>query len=51
MHFRKLHYCMVEISRSPFSHELGSADVFLFPKMKTALGGRRFEDVEGIKGT
>jgi hypothetical protein len=39
----------VEIGHPPYSPDLAPADVFLFPTVKTALKGKRFQDVEDIK--
>jgi hypothetical protein len=33
----------------PYSPDLSPPDVFLFPKIKLMLKGRRFEDTEDIK--
>jgi hypothetical protein len=32
----------------PFSHDLAPADFYLFPRLKSALTGRRFCDATGI---
>jgi histone-lysine N-methyltransferase SETMAR len=37
---------VVEIRHSPYSPDLAPADFFLFPTVKTALKGKRFQDVE-----
>jgi hypothetical protein len=33
----------------PFSSDLAPNDFWLFPKIKSALKGRRFQDIEDIK--
>jgi len=33
----------------PYSPDLASADIFLFPTLKTTLKGRRFQTVEEIQ--
>jgi transposase len=33
----------------PYSPDLAPNDVWLFPKIKSALKGRRFQDIEDIK--
>jgi hypothetical protein len=38
-----------ETSHPPYSPELASPDFFLFATVKTALKGKRFQDVEDIK--
>jgi histone-lysine N-methyltransferase SETMAR len=40
---------VVEISHPPYSLDLVPSDFFLFPAVKTALKGKRFQDVENIK--
>jgi hypothetical protein len=40
---------MVEISYPLCSHNLMSVACFLFPKVKTALKGRRFQDIKDIQ--
>jgi histone-lysine N-methyltransferase SETMAR len=40
---------VVEISHPPYSPDLAPADLFLFPTVKTALKGKRFQEVEDIK--
>jgi hypothetical protein len=40
---------VVEISHPPDSSDLAPADFFLFPTVKTAPKGKRFQDVENIK--
>jgi hypothetical protein len=40
---------VVEIRHPPYSPDLTPADLFLFPTVKTALKGKRFQDVEDIK--
>jgi hypothetical protein len=40
---------VVEISHPHYSPDLAPADSFLFPTAKTALKGKRFQDVEDIK--
>jgi histone-lysine N-methyltransferase SETMAR len=42
-------HCVVDISHPPYSPDLAPADLFLFPTVKTALKGNRFQDVEDIK--
>ena len=37
------------VAHPPYSPDLAPADYFLFPKLKSALKGRRFETVEEIK--
>jgi hypothetical protein len=39
----------VEISHPSYSPDLAPAEFFLFPTVKTALKGKRFQDVEDIK--
>jgi hypothetical protein len=34
----------------PSFHDLAPNDLWLFPKIKPALKGRRFQDIEDIKG-
>jgi uncharacterized membrane protein YccF (DUF307 family) len=40
---------VIEIRHPPYSPGLVPADFFLFPTVKTALKGNRFQDVEDIK--
>jgi hypothetical protein len=40
---------VAELSQPPYPHDLAPADFFLFPTVKTALKGKRFQDVEDIK--
>jgi histone-lysine N-methyltransferase SETMAR len=40
---------VVEISHPPYSSDLAPEDLFFFPTVKTALKGKRFQDVEDIK--
>jgi transposase len=40
---------VVEMCHAPYSPDLAPADYFPFPKMKIALKGKRFQDVEDIK--
>jgi hypothetical protein len=40
---------VVEISHPPCSPDLAPADFFLCPTVKSALKGKRFQDVEDIK--
>jgi histone-lysine N-methyltransferase SETMAR len=42
-------HSVVEIRHPPYSPDLTPADFFLFPTVKTALEGKRFQDVEDIK--
>jgi hypothetical protein len=42
-------HSIVEISHPPYSRDLAPTDYFLFPTVKTALKGKRFQDVEDIK--
>ena len=37
------------VSHPPYSPDLGPADVFLFPKFKTTLKGRRSQTIEEIQ--
>ena len=37
------------LSQTPYSPDLAPADVFLFPKLKSTLKGRRFVSTEAIK--
>jgi hypothetical protein len=37
------------VPHPPYSQGLASADSFLFPKLKTALKGRRFQTIEEIQ--
>jgi hypothetical protein len=39
----------VVISKPSYSPHLAPADFFLFPEVKTALKGNRFQDFENIK--
>ena len=36
------------VSHSPYSSDLAPADIFLFPKWKSLLKGRRFQRVQEI---
>jgi len=38
------------VSHPPCSPDLTPADLFLFPKLKTTLKGRRFQTIEEIQG-
>jgi len=38
------------VPHPPYSPDLAPADVFLFPKLKTTLIGRRFQTIEEIQG-
>ena len=38
------------VPQPPYSPDLVPADVFLFPKWKSSLKGRRFQTVEEIEG-
>jgi transposase len=40
---------VVEISHPPYSPDLAPVEFFLFPTVKSALKGNRFQDVEDIK--
>jgi hypothetical protein len=40
---------MTVISHTPYSPDLASCDLFLFPKMKLRLKGRRFYTIEEIQ--
>ena len=40
---------IVIISQPPYSLDLGPADFFLFPKLKTLMKGKRFATIEEIK--
>jgi histone-lysine N-methyltransferase SETMAR len=40
---------VVEISHIPYSPDLAPTDFFHFPEVKSALEGKRFQDVEDIK--
>ena len=37
------------VPHPPYSPDLAPADFFLFPKLKTALKGRRFQTIEEIR--
>jgi len=37
------------LPQPPYSQDLAPADVFMFPKLKSTLKGRRFESIEAIK--
>jgi [histone H3]-lysine36 N-dimethyltransferase SETMAR len=37
------------VSQPPYSPDLAPCDFFLFPKIKMALKGKRFQDVDEIK--
>jgi [histone H3]-lysine36 N-dimethyltransferase SETMAR len=37
------------VSHPPYSPDLAPCDYFLFPKLKFALKGQRFQDVDEIK--
>ena len=37
------------MSQPPYSPDLSSADLFLFPKLKTPMKGKRFVTIEEIK--
>jgi hypothetical protein len=39
----------LELNQPPCSPDLSPPDFFLFPKMKSTVKGRRFEDTENIK--
>jgi transposase len=38
-----------ELNNPPYSPDLSPPDFFLFPKIKSTLKGRKFEDTEDIK--
>jgi len=38
-----------EMEHQPFSSDMALNDFWLFPKIKSALGGRRFQDIEDIQ--
>jgi hypothetical protein len=40
---------MAVIPHPPYSPDLAPCDLFLFPKMKVKLKGRRFDPMEGIQ--
>jgi hypothetical protein len=42
-------HTVVDISHIPYSPGLPPADLFLFPMVKTALRGKRFQDIGYIK--
>ena len=42
---------VVVIEHPPYSPDLAPADFFLFPRLKNALKGARFDDVDDIKTT
>jgi len=37
------------VAHPPYSPDLGPADFFLFPKLKTTLKGRRFQTIQEIQ--
>jgi len=37
------------VPHPPYSPDLAPADIFLFPKLKTTLKGRRFQTIEEIR--
>jgi len=37
------------VPHQPYSPDVAPADIFLFPKIKTALKGRRFQTIEEIQ--
>jgi transposase len=39
----------IVVPQPPYSPDLALADIFLFPKLKPTLKGRRFQTVEEIK--
>lgn len=39
-----------QVLQPPYSPDLSPCDLFLFPKIKSALKGKRFEDIPAIKG-
>jgi hypothetical protein len=40
---------ITEAEHPPCSHGLASNDLWLFPEIKSALKGRRFQDIEDIE--
>lgn len=42
---------IVTINHSPYSPDLPPCDYFLFPKLKIAIKGHHYNDVDDIKGT
>jgi hypothetical protein len=40
-----------ELNHHPYSPDLSPTNIFLFPKIKSMLKGRRFEGTEDIKRT
>jgi len=41
---------MTTASHSPYSPDLASCDFFLFPRMNRDLKGKRFQNVEEVRG-
>jgi hypothetical protein len=39
----------IDVEHPPHSHHLAPNDLWLFPKIKSALKGRRFQDTEDIQ--
>jgi hypothetical protein len=44
-------YGVMEISHPPYHPDLAPADLFLFPTVKTALKGKRFQDMKTLRKT
>jgi len=42
-------HTMTVLPQPPYSPNLGTADFFLFPKLKSTLKGHHFESIEAIK--
>ena len=42
-------YATTVLPQPPYSPDLAPAELFLFPKLKSTLKGRRFESIEAIK--
>jgi transposase len=40
---------ITEMERPQYSHDLAPKDFWLFPKIKSALKGRRFRDIEDVR--
>jgi len=47
--FSTIHKLITEMEHSTYSLHLAPNDFWLFPKIKSALKGRRFQDTENIQ--
>ena len=45
------HRGVIVVDHPPYSPDLTPADIFLFPCLKTALNGTRFDDLDDIQGS